>query len=133
MIKLYSDAATKGNPGPTGLGWLIVAGGKQRQQSATLNRADNHHGEFVAATAAFDDLLANYGHDQVVMFYTDSRLLADAIGKGYAKHYQPELDQLLERIDALPTVVTQWVSESQNHGAHSLANQALQRLLKTEH
>ena len=67
------------------------------------------------------------------MFYTDSRLLADAIGKGYAKHYQPELDQLLERIDALPTVVTQWVSESQNPGAHSLANQALQRLLKTEH
>ena len=63
MIKLYSDAATKGNPGPTGLGWLIVAGGKQRQQSATLNRADNHRGEFAAATAAFDDLLANYGHD----------------------------------------------------------------------
>ena len=107
MIKLYSDAATKGNPGPTGLGWLIVAAGKQRQQSATLAEADNHHGEFAAATAAFDDLLANYCHDQVVMFYTDSRLLADAIGKGYAKHYQPELAQLLERIDALPTVVTQ--------------------------
>lgn len=79
MIKLYSDAATKGNPGPTGLGWLIVAAGKQRQQSATLAEADNHHGEFAAATAAFDDLLANYCHDQVVMFYTDSRLLADAI------------------------------------------------------
>lgn len=129
MIKLYSDAATKGNPGPTGLGWLIVTDGKQSQQNASLKLADNHHGEFAAAIAAFSDLSERFSTDQVVIYYTDSRLVADAIGKGYAKHYQKELDQLLTLIDTFPTVVTQWVSEGQNRGAHTLANQALNHML----
>lgn len=34
MIKLYTDAATKGNPGPTGLGMLVVKDGQQQQLKA---------------------------------------------------------------------------------------------------
>lgn len=128
MIKLYSDAATKGNPGPTGLGWLIVADGRQFPGQAGLPRADNHQGEFAAATAAFTALLDQVGSDQVVLYYTDSRLVADAIGKGYAKHYRDELSTLLALIDRFPTVVTRWVPERENRGAHALANQALTRL-----
>lgn len=38
MIKLYTDAATKGNPGPTGLGMLVVKDGQQQQLKAFLPR-----------------------------------------------------------------------------------------------
>lgn len=38
MIKLYTDAATKGNPGPTGLGMLIVKDGHQQQLKAFFCR-----------------------------------------------------------------------------------------------
>ena len=31
MIKIFTDAATKGNPGPTGLGIIIIANHKQIQ------------------------------------------------------------------------------------------------------
>lgn len=53
MIKLYTDAATKGNPGPTGLGMLVVKDGQQQQLKAFLPRASNHQGEFAAAIEGF--------------------------------------------------------------------------------
>ncbi len=128
MIKLYTDAATKGNPGPTRLGALILVGHQQFQLTSTLPQADNHQGEFVAARFGFDYLIRHFPDEQTVLFYTDSRLLSDAIGKNYTKHYQAELAQLNERLAHFPTVVTQWIPDRQNGGAHHLANQALQSL-----
>ena len=128
MIKLYTDAATKGNPGPTGLGALILVGHQQFQLTSTLPQADNHQGEFVAARFGFDYLIRHFPDEQTVLFYTDSRLLSDAIGKNYTKHYQSQLEQLNQLLSQFTTVVTQWISERENHGAHNLANQALQQL-----
>lgn len=125
MIKLYTDAATKGNPGPTGLGTLIIADHQQIQLSTPYQVTDNHHGEFAAAQYAFEYLLRHFGTDQTVLFYTDSRILSDAIGKNYTKHYQSELTALDQLLAQFTTVVTQWIPESKNHGAHHLANQAL--------
>ena len=128
MIKLYTDAATKGNPGPTGLGALILVGHQQFQLTSTLPQADNHQGEFVAARFGFDYLIRHFPDEQTVLFYTDSRLLSDAIGKNYTKHYQKELAALNPLLQHFPTVVTQWIPESQNRGAHNLANQALHKI-----
>lgn len=128
MIKLYTDAATKGNPGPTGLGALLVAGQEQVQvKQAAPRPLSNHEGEFAAARFGFTTLQKRFPQAEIVYFYTDSRLLADAVGKGYAKHYQAELDLLLAQMDGFATVITQWVPEKQNQGAHHLANQALRQ------
>jgi ribonuclease HI len=128
MIKIYTDAATKGNPGPTGLGALVLADHQQFQLTATLPMADNHQGEFAAAQFGFRYLTQHFPDEQTILFYTDSRLLSDAVGKNYTKHYQAELDQLNGLMAHFPTVVTQWVPDSQNSGAHHLANQALKSL-----
>lgn len=130
MIKLYTDAATKGNPGPTGLGILIVKNGQQIQLKSTLTMATNHEGEFAAAIAGFNWLKEHAIPSETVLFYTDSRLLSDAIGKNHAKHYEGKLDQLSQLIDHFATVVVQWVPEKQNQGAHHLANQALHEIAK---
>lgn len=128
MIKIYSDAATRHNPGPTGLGALIINQGKQTQLTACLERADNHEGEFAAAKLAFTYLKEHFPAQETILFYTDSRLLSDAIGKNYAKHYADELAELTSLMDYFQLVVTQWIPDSQNHGAHHLANEALHRL-----
>lgn len=128
MLKIYTDAATKGNPGPTGLGILIINQHQQQQLSQTLESATNHEGEFAAAIAGFQYLVDHYDYQETVLFYTDSRLLSDAIGKNYTKHYQSQLKQLNQLLSQFTTVVTQWISERENHGAHDLANQALQQL-----
>lgn len=128
MIKLYTDAATKGNPGPTGLGALIIIDRQQVQLSRPFTVTDNHHGEFAAAQFGFQYLLDHGKQNEPVLFYTDSRILSDAIGKNYTKHYQPELAALNNLLNKFTTVVTQWIPESKNHGAHHLANQALQAI-----
>ncbi len=62
------------------------------------------------------------------MFNTDSRLLSDAVSKRYAKHFDRQLATLLKLMDQFSTVVTRWVPEKENHGAHHLANQALHQI-----
>lgn len=128
MISIYTDAATKGNPGPTGLGILIVANKKQTQLTATLHSASNHEGEFAAAINGFQYLVTHFDHQELVMFNTDSRLLSDAVSKRYAKHFDRQLTTLLMLMDQFATVVTRWVPEKENHGAHHLANQALHQI-----
>ena len=127
MIKIYSDAAVNGNPGPAGAGCLIIIDGQQHQFTQPLPKTDNHHAEFMAATWAFEQLAQLDHQEQIIFFYTDSRLVSDAIGKGYAKKYSAELAQLLALIDQYPTVVTEWIPEKFNHGAHQLALQALRQ------
>ena len=106
MIKMYTDAATKGNPGPTGLGVLII---------------DQHNQQQLY-------LLDHYDHQQTILYYTDSRLLSDAIAKNYSKHYQNLLNQLNQLVNQETMVVTRWIPEKDNHGAHHLANQALHQV-----
>lgn len=48
MIKLYTDAATLGNPGPSAAGILIVTAKQQYQFSIPLPPVDNHVAEFMA-------------------------------------------------------------------------------------
>ena len=127
MIKMYTDAATKGNPGPTGLGVLIIDQHHQQQLTASVAKASNHEGEFLAASHGFQYLLAHYDQ-QTILYYTDSRLLSDAIAKNYSKHYQNLLNQLNQLLDQETMVVTRWIPEKDNHGAHNLANQALHQL-----
>lgn len=128
MITIHTDAATKGNPGPTGLGILVTFNKQQVQLTSSLPSASNHQGEFAAAIYGFQYLVEHFDHQQLVMFETDSRLLSDAVSKGYAKHFADQLAVLLKLMDQFETVVTRWVPESQNHGAHHLANQALHQL-----
>lgn len=129
MIKLYTDAATKGNPGPTGLGILILVNRQQIQRHLPYQVATNHEGEFAAAIQGFTYLKEHYPASEAVLFYTDSRILSDAIGKNYAKHFQPQLAELMALMDYFSLVVTQWVPEKENQGAHQLANQALHSLM----
>ncbi|WP_295747320.1 ribonuclease HI family protein [uncultured Limosilactobacillus sp.] len=128
MISIYTDAATKGNPGPTGLGILIIVNKQQFQLTSTIDLANNHEGEFQAAIAGFRYLTAHFTAQEVVLFHTDSQLVKDAVSKRYAKHYSPELATLLSLMDQFETVITRWIPEKENHGAHHLANQALHQL-----
>lgn len=128
MIKIYTDAATKNNPGPTGLGALILVNHQQIQLTNHVPKASNHTGEFLAAQLGFSYLVHHFSPNEVIMFYTDSRLLSDAVGKNYSKHYGDRLADLTSLMNHFTTVVTQWIPEAQNHGAHHLANQALHQI-----
>jgi len=127
MLKLYTDAATKGNPGLGGAGILIVSQTDQIQLHYPLPEMSNHEAEFHAAILGFDYLLAHGPLPDMLSYYTDSRLVIDALDKRYAKHYPALVSDLLARVDQFPLVIWQWASDKNNHGAHSLAQQGLRQ------
>jgi len=130
MITLYTDAATNPKTNVSACGILIIQNGKQIQLKFDLPNSDNHEAEFHAAILAFQLLLRDYvtaeaAKKMTVRFFTDSQILADSIQKKYAKHYQNLVDQLLELQDQFQLVLSMWVPEKQNRGAHQLAMQGL--------
>ena len=46
MIKAYIDASTKGNPGPSGGGIVLVSEGIHLQKAIPLSVLTNHQAEF---------------------------------------------------------------------------------------
>lgn len=128
MYTLYTDAATNNETLHSAAGILIVHAGKQQQLRASLPNSDNHHAEFHAALAGFDALLKllnGTAANVTVQYFTDSKIVADSVKKRYAKHYQQLVDELLAKQAEFSLVITQWVPEKQNQGAHNLAQQAL--------
>lgn len=128
IIKVYSDAACQQNPGPTGLGAVVLYQGKQVQLTGNNPWMDNHEGEFAAAIMVFKYLKKKFARQDSILFYTDSRLLSDSVSKNYSKHYALQLNALLDLMDYFQLVVTQWIPDQKNHGAHHLANEALHQL-----
>ncbi|WP_024746340.1 ribonuclease HI family protein [Levilactobacillus namurensis] len=128
MYSLYTDAATQPQTGLSAGGILIVHDHQQTQQKVALAATDNHTAEFEVATLAFQRLRTHLGDAAAtasVLFHTDSQIVSQSLAKRYAKHYQVELDQLLAAQASFRLVLTEWVPEKQNQGAHTLANQAL--------
>ena len=129
MIRLYTDAATKGNYGIGGIGILIVASGVHDQTHLPLPAMSNHEAEFAAAQAGFERLLT-LGLSGIVSYNSDSKLVIDALNKGYTKHYPHQLASLMAVVDRFDAVICQWIPERQNHGAHALAQQGLRTAAK---
>lgn len=126
MIKLYTDAAVNQHSGHTAIGILIVKDGRQTQLKSKIASMNNHQAEFFAAIQGFLALKKmGTATDELIFYYTDSKIVVDSLTKSYAKHFEPQVTQLLALQQAYDTVVNQWIPDSQNHGAHFLALQAL--------
>ncbi|MCP8848252.1 ribonuclease HI family protein [Latilactobacillus curvatus] len=128
MIKLYTDAATRGNPGPSAAGILIVTPERQYQLQAPLPEQSNHDAEFSAVILGLEQL-ANRGlTTKILQINVDSKLVFQSLEKRYAKHYQAAVDRILALEAPYSMVIHQWIPERQNQGAHHLAQQGLPHL-----
>ncbi|WP_179395423.1 ribonuclease HI family protein [Lacticaseibacillus absianus] len=124
MIRLYTDAATKGNFGLGGIGILVVDNGHTDQLHYPLPPSSNHAAEFEAVLAGLSYLIET-GRTTSVILYSDSQLVIDALTKRYAKHYADYVTKLLPLVDQFDLLLWQWVPDRQNRGAHTLAQQGL--------
>ncbi|GEP71276.1 ribonuclease HI [Lentilactobacillus rapi DSM 19907 = JCM 15042] len=126
MYKIYSDAAVNQNNQHAAIGILILHDGQQIQFKQRIASTNNHEAEFIAAIKAFEKLATlNQDPNEFVFYYTDSKIVIDSLNKSYAKHFQAEVDHLIDLQSKFTTVVNTWIPDSQNHGAHFLALQAL--------
>jgi len=126
-VHVYCDGASRGNPGPAAVGWVlvsddgIVADGGQRIGTATNNRA-----EYEALVRALERADA-YGFNEVVV-RSDSQLVVRQV-TGQWDTNDPALRECRVRVRELLDTFEEWslthVPREVNERADELANEAL--------
>jgi len=84
QVKIYTDGACIGNPGPGGYGVILEYGAKRRELNGGYRLTTNNRMELMAAIVGLQSL--RYPCD--VTLYTDSKYLANGISQGWARKWQ---------------------------------------------
>lgn len=80
MINLYTDGASKGNPGPGGYGVILTYQKHRKELSAGFRLTTNNRMELMAVIAGLEALKGE-GHQ--VIIWTDSKYVHDSVEKGW--------------------------------------------------
>jgi ribonuclease HI len=93
-IIVYTDGACSGNPGPSGIGVVILDGKERRELSEYTGHGTNQTAELMAIVRALEEL----PKDRTVVIHSDSSYALGLLGKGWkAKANQA----IVERMRAL--------------------------------
>lgn len=84
FVEIFTDGACSGNPGPGGWGAVLRYGNTEKELSGGEKETTNNRMELTAAIMALRALK----EPCKVTLTTDSKYLADGIGKGWAKSWQ---------------------------------------------
>jgi ribonuclease HI len=84
----YTDGACTGNPGPAGLGVLLIDGDQRRELSKYLGHGTNNIAELSAVEEA---LLAAEDHGRALVIHTDSQYAIGVLTKGWKAKANQEL------------------------------------------
>jgi ribonuclease HI len=78
MITIYTDGASRGNPGPGGYGAVLISGHHRKELSEGFRLTTNNRMELLSVIKALE-ALKREGSDVTV--YSDSKYVVDAIEK----------------------------------------------------
>ncbi len=131
-IEIYIDGASKGNPGPSGIGVVICRDGETiKNMSVYIGRATNNIAEYNALIYGLQGALMLKA--EKVTVNTDSQLLHRQIKKIY-KIKNPNLlvlyNQVAQLMSAFKEVLINNIPRQDNRGADKLANLAIKEAFK---
>lgn len=129
MVKIYTDGAAKGNPGPGGFGTILRFGKHERELSGGFRKTTNNRMELMAIIAGLE-ALTKEGLD--ITIYSDSKYVIDSIDKGwvygwmktgFAKKKNQDLWLRLMRSYAKHKVRLVWVKGHAGHPENERCDQ----------
>jgi len=132
-ITIHTDGGSRGNPGPSAIGFVIEEDGKHIYSCGKpIGLGTNNQAEYEAVKASLMWISKNYykkGETITISFYLDSLLVVQQL-KGVFKIKHPDLRSRAFDIHTLiqqlrGTVTFSHVPRNQNSHADSLVNQAL--------
>ena len=80
MIKLYTDGAAQGNPGPGGYGAILKFGGHTKELSQGYRLTTNNRMELMAVIAGLEAIKKQ---GIPVTIYSDSKYVVDSVKQGW--------------------------------------------------
>ena len=131
-FEIYIDGASKGNPGPSGIGVVIYQGSKSLKNiSSFIGHATNNIAEYTALIYALEEaLILKAG---VLKINTDSQLLARQLNKVYKVRHQNIIglyNQALRLLAGFKEVSINNIPREENVEADKLATEAIKQELK---
>jgi ribonuclease HI len=84
-ITIYTDGASKGNPGPGGYGVVLIYGKHRLEKSAGYRLTTNNRMELLAVIEGLEALKIPASK---VVVYTDSKYVADSVEKGWVFQWE---------------------------------------------
>jgi ribonuclease HI len=133
VLRVFTDGASRGNPGPAGLGVVIedAEGMRLRGLHRWLGRATNNEAEYHALIEGLKAV--GEWHPDRLEVYLDSKLVVEQIN-GRWKIKKQELAPLLRQAAELLQGFGEWevkhVEREKNRGADALANMAIDEHVK---
>jgi ribonuclease HI len=124
---VYFDGASRGNPGPAAVGWVVVTGeGIVAEGGERIGETTNNRAEYEALIAALE-VAADVGFDRVDV-RGDSQLIVEQVAGGWDVN-DPGLRERRVRARELLDRFEEWtlthVPREVNERADQLANEAL--------
>ena len=84
QVKIYTDGACHGNPGPGGYGVVMLYGPHRKELTGGFRATTNNRMELMAVIAALESLK----EDCTVELYSDSRYVVDSYQSGAARRWR---------------------------------------------
>jgi ribonuclease HI len=131
-LEIYIDGASRGNPGPSGIGVVVCRDGQTiKNISAYIGNTTNNIAEYNALIYGLQEALKLKA--EILKINTDSQLLHRQINRTY-KVRNPNIlglyNQVLHLMEAFKRVYITNIPRQDNKGADKLATQAIKKQLK---
>jgi ribonuclease HI len=127
-LRLYTDGAARGNPGPAGIGVVIEddQGVRLQGRSGYIGTATNNQAEYRALIEGLRTV-AEWKPDRLEV-YLDSKLVVEQLNGRYRikdRTLQDLCRQAQELLRVFPSVLVEHVERARNKGADGLANRGI--------
>ncbi len=127
--EVYIDGASRGNPGESGIGVLVIRPDASREEIREyIGRGTNNEAEYKALIKALAYLVAE--KTPTVKIHTDSQLVASQMN-GLWKVKDPKLrilhSEAKKLVSLIPTFEIEYIPRENNTEADGLANEAIDR------
>lgn len=80
MIIMYTDGASRGNPGRGGYGTVLIYKNHRKELSAGFRKTTNNRMELMAVIAGLEAIKKN---GMKIKIYSDSQYVVDAVNRGW--------------------------------------------------
>lgn len=80
MVTIYTDGASRGNPGPGGYGVVMISGPHRKEISEGFRKTTNNRMELLSVIIALEALKRKH---EAVTVVSDSKYVVDSVEKGW--------------------------------------------------